>query len=639
MLVTFLVYPVGANAQSFTILDKANSAKLTGTYIEFDPSVQTFEDAFNSYQDKKNYTEHSKLKRKYSKKPIWYAFSVKNSFDEKLERIIQFPFGCTEQMELYIFNKDGKYQKVSINHKVPISERKYNIRRLSAGLNFEPQEEKFIIAKLHSYHQLSANFDIYSTKKAYKYESDYKVISVLYVGVALGLFLYNLFIGVNSGKKAIYSYISLLFTLSTMIMIIADIPAYFGIVVPEFLHKTLPFHRSMTIFVLILFTTQFLNTKKYLPKTNTLLMVFGTWSLVIGACSYFDSTYHFVNVVIKNLMTVNIIMIICVSVYISVKTKSRPAMIFTLATTFLFISGLIYLLTWSFGVIPRNFFTANIILLGSALDMIFFSLAIADNFKSIISKELESRQRMEKELVNLNQFLEKKVKEKTNQLLTSKKRAALGEMATSVAHEMNSPLSAVFNSLQYQSMLLKKHNPDFDKIKLLNEKNIRIVNEVFGITHKLKAFGESYGDIAKETVDIDAMIKDSIKRSQCNMYYTEEKGIFLETYKAHLYNVLSAIFCVSKQINETNFVSVSHEADNLVVEITGSNKTVPEWIANYIEIPFYDQSGEVKGSGLELSLAKDAIEAMGGKIIVSHGEDFVFKIYIPTKEDNLRNVA
>ena len=634
-------------AQTFSIDDKINSAKFNGSYYEFNEPVTDIDKAYQDYKNKANVTEYSKINRKYSKKPVWLAFTVKNIFAEAIDRIIQFPFGCTDEMELYVFNSDGTYEHIHKKHSTPLKEREFVIRRLSAGLSFEANEEKLIIAKLRSSHQVSANFDIYDTEQAYIFEDNYKTISVLYVGVALALLLFNFFVGFTSKKKSIYLYMGTLFLLSTLIMITADIPVYFGVVVPELLHETLPLHRSILISVVTLFTLSFLRVKDILPKTNTFFSIFAVYSIVVGLCSFFDDYYHIVNVILKNIMTLNLVMILGLAIFISIKTKSRPAFLFTLATASLFISGIIYMLTWSFGVIPRNFLTANVILLGSAIEMVLFSLAIADSFKHEISKQLEQRLKVEDELKNLNAFLEKKVRKKTDQLLASKKRAALGELATGIAHEMNSPLSAVYNNLQYLSAILEKEKNENNhtKAKSLNEKNKRIVTEVFELTNKLKSFGASYGDLTPEVVDLDSIVKSVLssheKACSANKFYLiEEKGLFINTYKSHLYNALSNIVEISTQLNEATFISIN-EADGLIeFELTGANKQVPEWIKSYLSIPFYEQSSEVKGSGLKLSMAKDAIYAMNGKIRLSDGsKDYIFKIEIPYISNEYKSVA
>lgn len=284
-------------AQTFLIEDKVFSAKFNGSYFQFNEPVADIDKAYQDYKNKVNITEYKKIKREYSKKPIWLAFTVKNTFNEAIDRIIQFPFGCTDEMELFIFNSDGTYKRIDKKHSTPLKQREYIIRRLSAGLSFKANEEKLIIAKLKSYHQISANFDIYSKDQAYSYEENYKTISILYVGIALGVFFYNFFIGFSTKKRSIYLYMGTLFLLTTLIMIVADIPAYYGVVVPEFLHKTLSFHRALLISVTTFFTLSILNVKELLPKTNASFNLFAICTGIIGACSFFDQYYQIVNVI------------------------------------------------------------------------------------------------------------------------------------------------------------------------------------------------------------------------------------------------------------------------------------------------------------------------------------------------------
>lgn len=625
----FLLLPLDIRAQSFSILTDEGSAKHTGSYYEFSSDIQKIDQAIESLRTKKNYQEHKKIIRKFSKKPIWYAFTVKNNLDESIERIIQYPIASTSLMEVFEVNKDYTFQKTSIKHTTPKQKRIVKMRRLATVIKLKAKEEKLIFVKLKSFHQISANFDIYPLKEAQGYEEKFMVLSLLYVGLALSLFIYNLFVGFNTGNKFIQFFVLVLITQSMMIITISDVPIYFSLILPGWIHASIPLLRALMIFSMTVFTITFLDVKKNLPMTNLLFKSFAFIALIVGALSYFDSSYNLVNVILKNLGTLNLIMISALAFYITYKSKSRPKLIFTMGTLTFFISGIVYVLTMNYGVIPRNFTTINIILIGSAFEMILFSLAIADDFKEKMSRELSSRKKAEAQLVNLNTFLEKKIKEKSDQLFYSQRRAALGELSTSIAHEMNSPLSAVFNGLQYQTRLLDRNEIDQEKILSLCQKNIKIMNEVFVITEKLKLFGQNYGEDAKEDLNIDHAIKIILDRFKGNAYYNGNSNLRIKTHKLYFFNAVTALLDVSFLLNDTSFLTVAEQSGNIIIEISGTNNLVPQWIQNYIELPFFEQDGDHKGSGLELSLAKDSIDALGGKIIVSHGDEFIFKILLP----------
>jgi C4-dicarboxylate-specific signal transduction histidine kinase len=129
-------------------------------------------------------------------------------------------------------------------------------------------------------------------------------------------------------------------------------------------------------------------------------------------------------------------------------------------------TAIIYFLTSNFGVIERNFSTNNIVVLGSALEMIFFAFALARKFNFEIETEFNARTVAESKLKEINENLETLVETKSQELISSKKKVALGEMAAGVAHEINTPLSVLDLNLARIETLVNKDNLDKDSKSL-----------------------------------------------------------------------------------------------------------------------------------------------------------------------------
>ena len=98
-------------------------------------------------------------------------------------------------------------------------------------------------------------------------------------------------------------------------------------------------------------------------------------------------------------------------------------------------------------------------------------------------RDVTKRRKLQQELKELNQNLEKKVIERTkelkktqNQLIQSEKLSVIGQLAAGVAHEIRNPLAIISLAIQH---LEKRCYDDFQKNKLeLAQENINRINKI-----------------------------------------------------------------------------------------------------------------------------------------------------------------
>jgi two-component system, NtrC family, sensor kinase len=146
---------------------------------------------------------------------------------------------------------------------------------------------------------------------------------------------------------------------------------------------------------------------------------------------------------------------------------SRQAGYFLIAWT-VFLMGTMVFTLKDMGVLPYNSFTVFTMPLGSAIEGILLSLALADRI-NILRREKEQSQaeslRISKENERIireqNVVLEEKVKERTHalqesnehlkltqtQLVNAEKMASLGQLTAGIAHEINNPINFITSNI------------------------------------------------------------------------------------------------------------------------------------------------------------------------------------------------
>jgi signal transduction histidine kinase len=187
-------------------------------------------------------------------------------------------------------------------------------------------------------------------------------------------------------------------------------------------------------------------------------------------------------------------------------------------------------------VLPYNFITVYTMPVGSAIEAILLSFALADKI-NILKREKELSQANEIRVMIANKRiveeqnvnLEKKVKERTfelqkamdnlthaqTNLVESEKMASLGQLTAGIAHEINNPINFVSSNiyplkLDFEDLLsvLKKYDQLFDGVeldKVLEEvKNTKqeidfdyVINEIYQLMNGIEDGANRTAEIVK----------------------------------------------------------------------------------------------------------------------------------------------
>src|SRR5579862_245020 len=268
------------------------------------------------------------------------------------------------------------------------------------------------------------------------------------------------------------------------------------------------------------------------------------------------------------------------------------------------------------------------------------------------------RYRLRQAMDEINQFtakLETKVAERTAELGAAHQKlrqtdrlASLGQLAASVAHEINNPVSGVLNL----SMLMQR---------ILTEDGIP--------TARVPEFRKYLGQVVQETSRVGRIVSDLLafsrrskpQRAPADLNRIVRTTLSLVQHKMKLSNVvvtaaladgLPAIQCDSSQIQQVvlNLLLNAAEAtqskperrvtvetrrvqDGAAVTLTVQDNgegVRPENLSRIFD-PFFTTKPEGKGVGLGLAVSYGIVEAHGGDIAVDSqpGEGATFTVTLP----------
>ncbi len=244
-----------------------------------------------------------------------------------------------------------------------------------------------------------------------------------------------------------------------------------------------------------------------------------------------------------------------------------------------------------------------------------------------------------KELENWSQQLEYKVRKKSeelseiqNELIHIERIASLGKLSSSVAHEINNPLSGI---LTYSKLVSKQIN----KLGLEPESTKSMLKYLNVIETETKRCG----DIVKGLLDFSRKDQENFENKRLNQILKESYNLMAHQMRManiHFYTDFKAendlVYCNENQIkqvcvallvNALEAVTVTVNAEILMktsnpddthvqFEITDNGVGIPPEDISKVFQPFFSAKERANGIGLGLAIVHGIVESHNGRIEV-----------------------
>ena len=268
------------------------------------------------------------------------------------------------------------------------------------------------------------------------------------------------------------------------------------------------------------------------------------------------------------------------------------------------------------------------------------------------------RERLMQAMAEINEFtqsLETKVEERTEQLkeahqelMRADRLASLGQLAASVAHEINNPLSGVLNLSMLMQRIVRDDGIPPDRVPEFRKYLAQVVDEtsrVGRIVSDLLAFSRrSKPQITQ--ADLNAIVRTTLslvshKLAMGSIQVTLELAERLPAVRCDAAQIQQVVMNLLLNAAEAvhgeggGRVSIATRAgrDDSVValDVADNGEGIPEEHLLKIFDPFFTTKAEGKGVGLGLAVAYGIVHAHGGDITVvsREGEGTKFMVTLP----------
>jgi len=228
------------------------------------------------------------------------------------------------------------------------------------------------------------------------------------------------------------------------------------------------------------------------------------------------------------------------------------------------------------------------------------------------------------------------------QILQTKKLAAIGTLTSGIAHEVNNPLNNI--SLTAESLLSEREDDYDDDEKEMIMDIISEVSRASQVVSNLLDFSRAHGKMVFEPVDITMVLETTLKliRNQIMLSGVQLKTDFPEEERIAISGDLDSLKQVFINLSLNAIQAMEHgglltlsiscnDTDTVTVQVKDTGTGMPPEVLEKIFDPFFTTKSTGQGTGLGLSVVYGIVSKHKGYIEVSSNAGFgtTFSVTFP----------
>jgi len=227
------------------------------------------------------------------------------------------------------------------------------------------------------------------------------------------------------------------------------------------------------------------------------------------------------------------------------------------------------------------------------------------------------------------------------ELIQSAKLVSIGEMAASIAHEINNPITGIIGYSEllnlHKEVLPQKVTEIATKLQKESYRVKNIIENLLKFSRRQQLMDMAFVDVAQSIKEVVFLISNTFEENNINFELQMEEqlplvycnsGLLQQAVLNLLQNAFDAI--TTSQKGSKISLNVYIADDNLFIEIADDGPGIPPEVKDKIFEPFFTTKIKGKGTGLGLSLIHRIVQIHSGSINFETSSDGTkFTITLP----------
>jgi len=366
---------------------------------------------------------------------VWLRLELQSAASKTLHWRLELNYASLDEVRLYDIGADGVRESRS-GDTVPYAERSVGHRNPVFEIALQPGEQRTLYLRVDSRGSMTLSGALMSSRDFEQHSQNGYLAHALYCGVLIALGLYNLLLFLALRERPFLNYVLFMFAFALSVLSLNGLGAQFlWSEAAPWSNRMLPVSLTAAALLSVIFARSFLDTHQWLPRWDRGLLML---CIAIGAALLATLLLPLQRALqLMSLTGLIATLTLLLTSFVCVGYRVPGARLFALAWLML-LTGAVLLALRNFALIPSNFLTLYAMQIGSGLEMILLSFALAARFNEL--------KRQREAALQLNeQILAQRVTERTQALEQANQR--LSELA------LQDPLTGLANRTALQQHL------------------------------------------------------------------------------------------------------------------------------------------------------------------------------------------
>ncbi|MGG2395417.1 7TM diverse intracellular signaling domain-containing protein [Pseudomonas sp. SH1-B] len=438
LLLTCCLLLAGQLALADTALDDASAPRDLYGLVDFlvDPEgALTLDDVRASTAPFQSSLQRRDLSFGYVPGVIWLRLPLRSDAGEARTWRLEFGYASLDEVRLFDVGADDVRQSRS-GDTVPYAERSVGHRNPVFEIVLQPGEQRTLYWRVDSRGSMTLSGALMSLRDFEQHSQNGYLVHAIYFGILIALGLYNLLLFLALRERPFLNYVLFMFAFALSVLSLNGLGAqYLWSQGAPWSNRMLPVSLTLAALLSVVFARSFLDTRQWLPRWDKGLVLLCIAIAAAVLATILLPVQRALQLMSLTGLTATLTLLL--TSFVCVGYRVPGSRLFALAWLML-LSGAVLLALRNFALIPSNFLTLYSMQIGSALEMILLSFALAARFNELKRQREAALQRGE-------QILAKRVTERTQALELANLR--LSELA------LQDPLTGLANRTALQQHL------------------------------------------------------------------------------------------------------------------------------------------------------------------------------------------